>query len=234
MFSRFSERGYFLIDVYEKATTMSWGLLGFITLRELLLSTTAAGLLLSGCATGPTTVFSLDLDIYSYSPFRHQGEYSPLSVVRTEARHPNTAISTVPTTETVLVDSLIKFRAGKNTDDVGINKVGAPYHVPWVWCELVLTFGNGQFKMYGRGSIFPSHAWYFNNSQVNAVRQASDSTFPLRYVRFPPSFVSRPPGTPTLSFPTTSIAYNQLRIYPILTKGAPAWGPQQPLSDESL
>jgi hypothetical protein len=34
--NRSSERGYFCMDVYEKATRMSWELLGFVTLRELL------------------------------------------------------------------------------------------------------------------------------------------------------------------------------------------------------
>src|SRR5438552_2969169 len=42
------------------------------------------------------------------------GEASPLPVVRTEARHPNSAISSVPPDEIVLVDGLIKFRAGSH------------------------------------------------------------------------------------------------------------------------
>ena len=75
----------------------------------------------------PTTVFSFDTDIYSYN--KHEGESSPLSVVRTEGRHPNTAISTVPKTETVLVNALIKFRAGKNTDEIGIKSVRS--NRPW-------------------------------------------------------------------------------------------------------
>jgi hypothetical protein len=136
----------------------------------------------------------------------------------------------------VLVNALIKFRAGKNTDEIGIKSVRSPFHVPWVWCEFVLTYGKGEFKMYGKGSIFPSHAWYFNGKCVNVVGQASDASFPVtRYAALPQVQIQRLPGAHLRAVPppALTIAVKQLKIYPILATGAPAWGPQQPLSDES-
>jgi hypothetical protein len=65
----------------------------------------------------------------------------------------------VPVDETVLVNAVIKFRAGQHTDSIGIQNVGSPFHVPWVWCELLRTHRFGTFTLYGRGSVFPSHAW---------------------------------------------------------------------------
>src|SRR4030095_5968090 len=78
----------------------------------------------------PSTALSLDMSIYSTT--WHQGEYSPLSVVYTQSRHPNTTITGVPKNENVLVNALIKFRAGTHTDNIGINEVHSPFHVPWV------------------------------------------------------------------------------------------------------
>jgi hypothetical protein len=57
----------------------------------------------------------------------------------------------VAKTETVLVIALIKFRAGKNADEIGTKSVSSPFHVPWEWCEFVLTYGRGEFEMYGQG-----------------------------------------------------------------------------------
>ncbi len=162
----------------------------------------------------PSTLFIFKKSMWSN--FQYKGDSSPLSAVHTESRHPNTAISIVTKTEFLLVNALIKFRAGKHTDEIGINEVGSPYHVPWVWCELVLTYGQGQFRLYGRGSIFPSHAWYFNGRCVNKISQASDSKFP---------WTSKIPPV---------IAERQLKIYPVLTAGAPSSSPQQPLGDEKL
>jgi hypothetical protein len=44
----------------------------------------------------PSTVFSFDMSIYSNSEYA--GEFSPLSVVATQARHQNSTITTVPST----------------------------------------------------------------------------------------------------------------------------------------
>ena len=124
----------------------------------------------------PSTLLSFDMDIYSADAY--PGEASPLSFVTIRARHKNTAITGVSPDETVLVNSLIKFRAGAHTDNIGVNSVGCPWHVPWVWCEALLTYAKGRFYVYGRGSIFPSHAWYLNDQQVMKTKEAGDATFP--------------------------------------------------------
>ena len=108
----------------------------------------------------------------------HEGELSPLSGVVPSGRHKNSTIIGVPATETVLANLLVKFRAGAITDSVGVSAVGCPYHVPWVWCETVLTYAAGQFKIYGRGSIFPTHAWYLNGRQMVLQPRVGDPTFP--------------------------------------------------------
>jgi len=137
------------------------------------------------------------------------GEASVNSLVNTQGRHKNTTITDVPDGELVLVNSLIKFRAGKRTDDIGVNEVKAEFHVPWVWCEMVVTFvGRNRFKVYGRGSIFPSHSWYFDSVQMGAVPETGDSRFPI--VR----------GTRAL------IEESQLKLFPVLSAGAPSSGPQ--------
>lgn len=182
----------------------------------------------------PSTLLSFDVSIFD--PNAYAGEASPLSLVKTQARHDNTAIKAVAADETVLANMIIKFRAGTHTDDVGIKNVKAPFHVPWVWCETILTYGKGQFKMYGRGSVFPCHAWYFNGTRVRLSTQAADNSFPM---------ISKPLPTPPFPVPmaifnvvnalssvTNKIDKTALKIYPVLAKGAPASGPQWPLTSE--
>lgn len=162
----------------------------------------------------------------------YQGESSPLSLVATQALHKNTSISAIPPEETVLVNSLVKFRAGAHTDKIGIETVGAPYHVPWVWCETALTFVGGQFKFYGRGSIFPSHAWYLDGQRITFVQQVGDSSFPSTQVPLigPPPGLPAPYFGPRLSVPDVfSIDVPGLVLYPVLSKGASAVGPQVPV-----
>lgn len=162
----------------------------------------------------------------------HAGEASPISVVRTEARHPNSAIGTVPASETVLVDGIIKFRAGAHTDNIGINSVGCPYHVPWVWCETVLTYDGTNFKLYGRGSVFPTHTWYLDGAQVAQVDQVGDTSFPSATLVLPGPSIPVP--IPRLSIPRPlTINVAALKLYPVLSKGAPASGPQTPLSADT-
>lgn len=175
----------------------------------------------------PSTTFAFDTSIYSFTWY--QGEYSPLSLVNTQNRHANTTITTVPAGEMVLVNALIKFRAGAHTDNIGITHVGCPYHVPWVWCEFVLTYAQGAFKMYGHASVFPSHAWYFSDKKVNTQPQVGDSSFPSSPLI--PTWVPRPPGMP-LSMATNPLSINvsALRMYPVLSAGASSAGPQTPLS----
>lgn len=171
-----------------------------------------------------------DRDIWSST--WHAGEASPISVVRTEARHPNSAI-TIPASERVLVNGLIKFRAGANTDRVGVKSAGCPYHVPWVWCEMALTYDGTRLKLYGRGSVFPTHHWYLDGAKVAAQAQVGDATFPS-----PPPIVVPPASVP---YPAVRIAVPRpltinvtaLKLYPVLSKGAPASGPQTALSADA-
>jgi len=179
----------------------------------------------------PLTAFSFDGDIYSNK--WHQGEASPISVVYTQKRHENSVLS-AGAGETVLVNALIKFRAGKHTDDVGINSVGSPFHVPWVWQETLVTYNpaEAKIKLYGRGSVFPSHAWYLQGTRVSRVAEVSDKSFPMK-----PACVSGPnwaaPFAPKVCVPTNEIAYQQLKLYKVLSVGASANGTQTALSDDN-
>ena len=146
-------------------------------------------------------------------PNFYQGEASPLSLVNTQARHKNTVLTGIGVGEVVLVDGLVKFRAGKHTDDIGIKDVGCPFHVPWVWSEFLLTYKGSKFTLTGKGSIFPSHAWYLNSKCVNTQAQATDAVFPKS-------------GPLTIN----KIALN---LYPVLSVGATAMGAQTLLSAES-
>ena len=163
------------------------------------------------------------------------GEASPLSLVNTQARHKSTTITGVPANETVLVNALVKFRAGSHTDATGVSTdVGCPFHVPWVWCETLLTFTKGNLKLYGRGSIFPTHIWYLDDAQKLKQPQVGDTSFPLTYTKK----VSLWPLAPTsIAVPTMpTIVVRNLQIYPVLSAGAPAVpdsAQMPPLSDEA-
>ena len=172
----------------------------------------------------PSTFLKPDRSLWSLTWYT--GEASPLSVVRTQARHPNSTITGVPPTETVLVNALIKFRAGQHTDDVGINNVKAPFHVPWVWCEVLVTLVGGKIKLYGSGSTFPSHSWYIDGKRVARINQVADASFPKRLLISPA--IPRPPGGGGLMNVTNpfAIAVEQMLIYPVLSAGASSAGPQ--------
>jgi hypothetical protein len=164
----------------------------------------------------------------------YQGEFSPLSRVYTESRHPNTALAGKGNGEVVLANSLIKFRAGSHTDDVGVNDVKCPYHVPWVWCEMLLTYSNGMLNMYGTGSIFPSHAWYLDGNLIETRAQVGDSIFPTVTIMAPPSFIPGPPGSPRIVIPTNRIDVTALKIYPVLSAGVPVDPENAPVPQWSL
>jgi hypothetical protein len=139
----------------------------------------------------------------------YAGELSPLSGVTLQKLHPNSTLKPdIPAGEEVIASGLIKFRAGAHTDKLGVSsKVGCPFHVPWVWCETAVTYDydRDDFKIYGRGAQFPSHAWYKNGEQLMSTNQVGDS-----------------------SLPTSGLTINlaALKLYQILKKGAPAGGPQ--------
>jgi hypothetical protein len=172
-----------------------------------------------------------DSNIWGFTAFA--GEASPLSAVTPQAAHTN-SILTIPKGEVVLADALIKFRAGKHTDDIGVNDVGAPFHVPWVWCEMAVTYaGSGKFKYYGRGSCFPSHAWYIDNQQVKTIAEIGDSSFPSSLVCTDPMF----PELDAMGVSTRvcienplSINVSALNLYKVLNKGAAGSGTQTALS----
>jgi hypothetical protein len=72
---------------------------------------------------------------------------------------------TPPADQKILGSVMIKFRAGIPGDYIGIMALGSPNHVPWVWCEWMLTYGNGKLYLYCAGSSFPSHRFYINGKQ---------------------------------------------------------------------
>jgi hypothetical protein len=157
----------------------------------------------------------LEGDLTMFDDVSHPGEASIISrpEPRTgsivQGRHKSTTIDDVPADEVVLVNTLVKFRAGQRTDSVGVNVVKAAFHVPWVWCEMVVTYvGEGSFKIYGRGSIFPSHAWYFDGRQIATVPEIGDARFPILR------------GTRSL------IEESHLKLFPVLSAGARARAPQ--------
>ncbi|MFM0200760.1 hypothetical protein PQR53_12895 [Paraburkholderia fungorum] len=147
-------------------------------------------------------------------PLSYPGEASSISLVNTRARHANTVLPPTPKNEVVCVNALIKFRAGSHTDGIGVSdEVGCRYHVPWVWCELLLTYDKGMFKLLGCGSIFPTHYFYIEGTKVLAQEEVADLSFPKS-------------GALTIN-------ESALNLYPVLSKGAPASGPQTSLAAET-
>ena len=98
-------------------------------------------------------------------PKFYPGESSPLSGVSVGKAHSSSTVR-VPRDSKVIVNALIKFRAGEHTDKIGIDKANSPVHIPWVWCEYMLTSSPSGIRLLCNGSIFPSHAWYVNGEQV--------------------------------------------------------------------
>jgi hypothetical protein len=178
----------------------------------------------------PLTFLAPDTAVWSFAWYA--GEMSPLSKICYQARHPNSVITGVGASETVLVNALIKFRAGKHTDDVGINNVGCPFHVPWVYSEVLVTLASGQIKLYGRGSKFPSHRWYVDGKSVAKNTQVADTSFPKKPLI--PIGIPRIPGMP-FATATNPLAINEtaMLLYPALSAGAPASGPQTTLTADA-
>lgn len=181
------------------------------------------------------------IDSSTWGSTYYQGEASSVSVVNTQCRHKNSTL-TIPADETVLVNGIIKFRAGKHTDDIGVKTVGAKFHVPWVWSEMALTFKKGgTLKFYGRGSIFPTHAWYMDGVRVMKIDEVGDSSFPAAPVCMSlpmPSVPGMPGmgGTACISSPSatmTGINVSALNLYKVLNKGVPSTSAQSDLATES-
>jgi hypothetical protein len=132
-------------------------------------------------------------------PQYYSGVASIASAVLT-TRHPNSAL-TLPPGERLLVDGLIRFRAGAHTDNVGV-AVGSPYHVPWVWNEFAVTYGSGRINVYGLASAFPTTWWYVNGRRVKCELRVGDTSFPTTNMR--------------------TIDTSRLNVYPAISIGAPA------------
>lgn len=139
----------------------------------------------------------------------YAGELGLGSSVLPRIQHCNTTMSVKVPQENLVASALIFFRAGKHTDDIGVDVVKCPYHVPWVWCEWLVTYKAGKFTMYGTGSIFPTHTFYAQGKSFAQQDEPTDSRF-TRSWRHP-----------------LTIDTSALRVYPVLTTGAPAAGKPQ-------
>lgn len=152
----------------------------------------------------------------------YPGERSPLSGVRVGSRHPHGALAmlAVAGQETV-AHVLLKVRAGPHVDNLGVSTVGAPFHVPWVWCELLLTYdrGTARLYLYGVGSIFPSHAWYLAGRQRFTAAQIGDSAIAGEMILSENDHL----GTGASSY---VVRPEQMNLYRVFKKGALAIGPQ--------
>jgi hypothetical protein len=135
----------------------------------------------------------------------HRGYKSTITSVST-TRHPNSML-VLPPGERLLIDALIRFRAGDKTDYTG-TVIGSPYHVPWVWNEFAVTYGNGQVNVYGVASAFPTTWWFVNGTRIKCQPRLSDSEWPLK----------RGPPQPTVF---REIDTQRLQAYPAISIGAP-------------
>ena len=138
-------------------------------------------------------------------PDFHAGELGNASAIVLRSRHPNSTITASLPAANIVANGLILFRAGNKTDDIGVNVVKCPFHVPWVWCEWLLTYESGQFSAYGTGSVFPTHTFYVNGKSYGQQDEPTDARFLRSSWRHP------------LTIDTAA-----LRVYPVLTTGAPA------------
>ena len=139
-------------------------------------SSPAEDTIIDGGYTPPFDKSKIDTVLRSVAPIPddpnfYPGETSPLSAVVTASLHPSSTL-TLPTGPSVIASCLIKFRAGKHTDNIGIEEANSPVHVPWVWCECAIILSGPTYRLLGKGSTFPSHAWYVNGTQVAKELQA--------------------------------------------------------------
>ena len=81
-----------------------------------------------------------------------QGQASQVSLVNTQGQHKNSSMTSLSPDDKILIKDktlisiIIKTRAGKATDDIGVKLIKAPFHVPWVWCEILVAYaGKGRF-----------------------------------------------------------------------------------------
>ena len=142
-------------------------------------------------------------------PNFHAGELGSGSAILPRIHHRSSTFSVRAPQDNLVASALIFFRAGKQTDDIGVNDVKSPNHVPWVWCEWLVTYSAGKFTMHGTGSIFPTHTFYAQGASFAQQDEPTDAHFHRKSWRNP-----------------LTIDTSMLRVYPALVAGAPASGPQ--------
>jgi hypothetical protein len=138
----------------------------------------------------------------------HSGELGGGSAIMLRKRHPNSTIGISVPDAQIVANALILFRAGPVTDNIGVSVVKCPYHVPWVWCEWLLINDGGKFTAFGTGSVFPTHTFFARGQSYGQQDEPTDARF-MRSWRHP-----------------LTIDTSTLRVYPVLTTGAPATGSQ--------
>jgi hypothetical protein len=149
-----------------------------------------------------------DMQKEGYAP----GEQGALSGVY-NTRHPNSALFANGTSGAgngrILADAIMVFRAGEQTDQIGVNSVKAPWHVPWVWNEFALIYQGGTYTLRAVATKFPTTWWYVNGNMVHEQKEAVDTSLP---------------GSFQLPDPRYQVATQSLVIYPVLAAGKPAHG----------
>ena len=83
-------------------------------------------------------------------------------------------------------------------------------------------------KEFSTGSL----GWYLNGKRVARSTQMADTSFPTKPLV--PAWVPRiPGGPPIMNLPSLQIDAPALRIYPVLSAGVSAAGPQTPLGADA-
>src|SRR5262249_21146439 len=100
------------------------------------------------------------------------------------------------------------------------------------WCETLLTYSSADraLKLYGMGSIFPSHAWYLDTRQRLDQKEVGDTMFPTTTVGLNPH---RLRGARHCAMPRLRIVLGNLKLFPVLSAGPRASGPRRPLFGEA-
>jgi hypothetical protein len=125
---------------------------------------------------------------------------------------------TVGSGEGVLVSGVIKMRAGRHTDHIGITTVKAPFHVPWVWAEFALTYKAGRFYFYRRASIFPTTSWYIDSDgSLPPNREVTDAHYDEN-------------RSTNFVWPR-HINFAKLKLFPVLRSGVPSFKQQADKND---
>jgi len=145
----------------------------------------------------------------------YPGETSRLSGIVMGRLHPASTLE-MRTGETVLASALVKFRAGKETDKVGIDTATSPYHVPWVWHEHALIQRGNAYLLRVNGSRFPSHAWYVDGKRFGLSVQENVTLSDTE-----PALVTGPPADTTPIKPEDDAATGPITSHPFTVAARP-------------